>query len=189
MKLSEKLKNNTVSYHKSVEQALILQPIFTKELTLNQYKEILVRWHHIHHQFETQLEQHIETLNFIPNIKERLKLKLIDKDVNHLNIMLHENFIHFENKTLEHIEEIIGYLYVFEGSTLGGNMLQKHFKHVLKIEDDAINFYQSYKHEIGVYWKDFIDAIDKWGDENLDVHEQVVTAAKDCFMKIKAVFS
>lgn len=105
-----------------------------------------------------------------------------------MNVKLHKNFIHFENYTLKNIEEIIGYLYFFEGSTLGGNMLQKHFKHVLELDDDTINFYQSYKHEIGTYWKSFINAVDVWGG-NLDLHEQVVNAAKKCFIKIEAVFS
>jgi heme oxygenase len=58
----------------------------------------------------------------------------------------------------------MGSLYVLEGSTLGGQVLTRHFAESLQIDPSALNFFRSHGPEVGRMWKSFCSALDQFGN-------------------------
>jgi heme oxygenase len=84
---------------------------------------------------------------------------------------------------------MLGYMYVFEGSTLGGHQITKHVKKILPVtEESGVSFYNSYGQDLGHYWSSFSEAVNQWGKENPDKHELVIASANRCFDEIHQSF-
>jgi heme oxygenase len=54
----------------------------------------------------------------------------------------------------------LGYFYVMEGSTLGGQVLSRHFRTSLHLADDNMTFLAAYRAETGVMWKQMLDVLE-----------------------------
>jgi heme oxygenase len=76
----------------------------------------------------------------------------------------------------------LGCLYVLEGSTLGGRLLSRAFRHCLGAEiDGATAFFDGHGDRAGPMWQQFRYAIDQFGDLHPDAHDAVVASASDTF--------
>ena len=53
-------------------------------------------------------------------------------------------------------EDLLGSMYVVEGSTLGGQLISRIIEDRLKLEDgNGYTFYRSYGPELGMMWREF----------------------------------
>ena len=64
----------------------------------------------------------------------------------------------------------LGYFYVMEGSTLGGQVLSRHFKRALNMADEGLTFLTSYGPATGSMWKQMLAVLEEGladaGDES-----------------------
>ena len=83
---------------------------------------------------------------------------------------------------LENISQVMGLLYVLEGSHLGGQFIYKniHFKDN-NIDKALLKFHQGHGVKTGERWKNFLNVINLYPE--LD-HQQVVASAKETFVKL-----
>lgn len=74
----------------------------------------------------------------------------------------------------------LGYFYVLEGSTLGGQVLARHFRATLGLGDDALSFLTAYGSSTGVIWKDMIAVLES---AMTDAHAAaaITESARDTF--------
>ena len=64
---------------------------------------------------------------------------------------------------LPHVERwpaSIGYFYVIECSTLGGQLLARHFRERLGAGDAALAFLLGYRHDTGLMWKEMVGVLE-----------------------------
>lgn len=54
----------------------------------------------------------------------------------------------------------LGYCYVIEGSTLGGQVLSRHLSSTLSLPAGAMTFLRSYEREVGPMWKSMLAVLD-----------------------------
>ena len=74
----------------------------------------------------------------------------------------------------------LGYFYVIEGSTLGGQLLARHFRERLAAEDEALAFLLGYGRDTGLMWKQMVGVLEAaMGDAT--AAEEITASARDTF--------
>lgn len=81
--------------------------------------------------------------------------------------------------------QFFGYLYVAEGSTLGGQIISRHFAQKLDIsEENGGMFFQAYGAQTGAMWRGFQTAITDFAEDG--THEdEIIAAAIETFEKLQ----
>ena len=76
----------------------------------------------------------------------------------------------------------IGCLYVLEGATLGGKLISRHLKESLAITRlNGGSFYDAYGARVGMMWKDFCDAANRYCGSQVDRCANAIAGAVDTF--------
>ena len=155
--LHQELKEKTRDIHLKLHEHVLLKPIETNSITLQYYKAILSAFYCYYSCYEP--------LNFhntaIPNAPT---LQWIKQDV------YFEQCNHTVITTLPPVivskEDMIAYLYVKQGSTLGGQVISKQLYRQLGLVGgkDQFFFYGYYK-ETSLKWKSFIDYLHMLDDK------------------------
>lgn len=74
----------------------------------------------------------------------------------------------------------LGYFYVIEGSTLGGQLLARHFRERLGAEDAALAFLLGYRGDTGVMWKQMVGVLEP-AMCDAAAAEEITASARDTF--------
>lgn len=82
----------------------------------------------------------------------------------------------------------LGSLYVLEGSTLGGQVLTRHFRESLGLADSSLHFFHSHGPLVGKRWKEFCAALETFGAQNGPAQESVIAGAADSFTSVMRWF-
>jgi len=151
MDLIQRIKMETQCIHHQIENNSLFTKIITKEITLPEYVNLL----QILYDFISPYEYSI--IKKHPNlISGREKIPLLRADL--LQIGQSDQY-----KKNNYIPEIcnkaiaFGYLYIIEGSTLGGQVLSKSLKQNNKLFTDiTINYFNSYGADTRRKWNEFL---------------------------------
>lgn len=85
--------------------------------------------------------------------------------------------------SLGSISEILGSMYVIEGSTLGGQMISHHLETTLGFRDgNGYTYYRSYGPDIGLRWKAFRETLLRHSSPEND--DAMVTSARLTFERL-----
>lgn len=165
--LFENLKRLTHKQHQEAEELNFTSQIFAQQLSLDEYKKLLER----NYYFNLAIEAQIENLTNYTDIKLS---PLIAEDLKLLHISLDQPQ---EGLTPKSNDEILGYLYVRNGSVLGTKVIAKQLLKTegLKTEVSKFNFYSP---ETGYpNWKDTMTYI----GEHFKVEADVIKGATEAF--------
>jgi heme oxygenase len=179
-----RLKRETRSQHESTEGDVdLMRPDFTKE----NYRDLLVKFYSFYKPFEDKVSQAIAENRIEFNHSERLNTPKLEKDLKSLG-MSDEEISNIETTEeipqLDSKERIFGSLYVIEGSTLGGQVISRHLKQNLGIDEtNGTAFFSGYGKETGPMWKAFGEAITNFADKS-DNHDEIIAGARETFEKI-----
>ena len=87
---------------------------------------------------------------------------------------------------LERWPDALGYLYVIEGSTLGGQVLLRHLAPRLSLSDAEAVFLRSYGREVGGMWKALLTQLDAALSSSAGSESAIVKTARDTFVTLEA---
>lgn len=163
------LKEGTRPLHDKLEHDLNL---LRKDLTVEEYTELLKRFYGIYKPLEPLLD--------VPS--DRLKTPHLEMDLTFFRINL-------ENiplcKTLPDVSSkshSYGVRYVLEGSTLGGQVLTRHFKEIFYTSPDSgCFFFAGYGPETMSKWKCFQNELIEFSSTEAYSPEVLVESARDTF--------
>ena len=80
---------------------------------------------------------------------------------------------------------MLGALYVFEGATLGGQLISRHLEEKLGMRDGVgYRYYRSYGADVGRRWQEFRGLLLKQSMAGSD--DAIVAAAVDTFERLRA---
>lgn len=181
--LSLQLKTETLAEHHKVEA---LFPVMKSGFSKAQYETLLVKMLFFYRGYEASMEEWAHLA--IPRFHQRISRSLnINADLVSLAHCSREqsNITKF---SFENSAEVLGAMYVMEGSTLGGLLIAKHLKKNLKLSDGQVNFYQSYGKDTGPMWVEFKNHLDSHSGESDEFKNACVTSAKDTFEKMGQIF-
>ncbi len=87
---------------------------------------------------------------------------------------------------LECFENMVGFCYVIEGSTLGGQFISKEMKkRFFANEDGGTKFYSGYGANNGIMWKEFCANLENWGQRKDIDQDKVVFTAVETFKTLQ----
>ncbi len=185
----QKLRSATEPEHAALEACTLSVNLLKKDVTTEEYvlylahMQQVVAWH--------EKNTFPVLSSFFTDIDSRRKAPLIVQDLKKLGqsteLPVVAPYSIKEGATMP-VWRAMGYLYVIEGSTLGGRMILKHVNNVLGVdEQNGAAFFNGYGSATGKHWKEFLEIFATYAIiENKE--EEIIEAAKDAFRSIGNYF-
>jgi heme oxygenase len=183
-----KLKEATRAQHENLEGVVnVMDQMFSPE----DYKMLLCKFY----RFYAAIEPEIDKLDFSAtgyNFDERRKLPKLEKDLKNLGVFEQASELpKWEGiPPLDSNARAFGSLYVMEGATLGGQLINRHLKEHLGISpDNGGAFFNGYGERTGPMWKEFVRLTNEFaaGGENDEAIVETARATfdsfRDCFLQ------
>ena len=180
--LSQKLSEQTRAAHRSIESSLAFAPVMSESFTLEQYTCLLKGFYG----FIAPVESTVISLltDLLPDASERQKTGWLVQDLTALSLSSKEmSKLPLRHYTFTNRYEAFGFLYVIEGSTLGGQMIVKKLKENPLLASAVFHYYTGYGTATGQRWKAFKEAINHIPEAH---HQAVVRSANDTFAALES---
>lgn len=180
------LRNATAAQHTKLETSAISKALLSDAVSLNDYVSYLIKMRSV----ITFCEQTIFPLvkDIIYDIESRRKLALIEHDLKQLGV---SDPIENDYYPIQHNISAcfaLGYMYVIEGSTLGGRVILKHLRSKLGIDENKNGaFFAGYGLLTGSTWKNFLQLLTDYTYE-MQCGDEVIEGAKHAFESIYHYF-
>lgn len=174
----QRIKTETADLHQQTEKSKLSVALMSGQL--KDYTAYLLRMKDIVAYYETNLYSQLSPI--IPDIDQRRKLEAIEADLSYLNVPSNPNT--FSLPPAATTAHLLGYMYVMEGSSLGGAMIYKHLsRHIDISEEKGAAYFTCYKTELGSKWKTFLDIL---GDYALPEQnaKDIIEGARTAFLAI-----
>jgi heme oxygenase len=173
----QRIKTETADLHRQTESSRLSVALMSENLTEKDYSDYLLRMKDIVEHYEEIVFDKLASI--IPDIEQRRKLHLIKNDLAFFNV--DEAAGNFSLPPTENTAVLLGYMYVLEGSSLGGAMIYKHVSRQLDIsEQNGGAYFTSYGAELSAKWKSFLDIL---GNHEQQADE-IIEGAKTAFAAI-----
>ncbi len=179
--IMEQLKNETKEAHQLLERLLI--PYIKQTNTIEAYIRLLQMFYGYMKPVEALIDEHIakEEIPFYSSRRKALSL------LHDLTYWKHNDLppLADELPEITNHYQALGAMYVFEGSTLGGSIINKILMENLgKDSQEGFSFYNGYGDETREMWTSFTEAVNNTQMDSDDRNE-IVMAANDTFTKFK----
>lgn len=175
--LQELLKSATKDNHDELEELMFVNEIMNKTITLEQYKTLLATNYVIHAAIESKLHNALNTeLKTVLDIDNRFKVAALEQDLHEMGIpkeTLDKIDVDFLKDKNYDTATALGAMYVLEGATLGGHVIQKKLRANPAFENLNLNYYSVYAQNLMPNWLSFVKTL------NTSVPETDYEAAKD----------
>jgi heme oxygenase len=182
----KKLKEATRDQHEGLENTV---DVMKGSLSKEDYKNLLLKFY----RFYAPVEEEISKLDWDEigySFEGRRKVPKLEDDLEFLGASE-------ERKNLEpwtgipNIEDQasgLGVLYVLEGATLGGQIINRHLREHLGVEPGSgASFFSGYGPETGRMWKEFAQLVDAYSGE-FGGDEKMIRAARETFDSFRDCF-
>lgn len=180
MELRQRLKDETASLHDKIEHAFLLEKILRQEITLSDYQQLIRKFYG----FISPCEALIQLLPCQSLIGNRNKTPWLTQDLHtqpSFDIDKAELAQGVDLPALTDTDQVLGYLYVMEGATLGGQVIAKRLKIQLHITpENGGRYFHGYGHETKEMWAQMCLILS--GIDDIKRQNKVVTSAKDTFI-------
>ncbi len=175
------LKENTRAAHEAVEAKAYSTNIMDGSLNKTQYTELVVANFIFNSGVETTAYYILRQNGFegVFNLTDRIKTPALIDDLKLLGI--DATTIDVKQPEITTVEEAIGFVYVAEGSTLGGAVIARTLAKNENLKTiGGFNFYGCYGELTGERWKNFIIATEQAGGR-LNNSDAIVAGAQKGF--------
>lgn len=181
-----KLKEATRTQHEDLENTV---DVMSRIFSLEDYKTLLVKFYRFYSAIEPELAK-LDLKKYGYDLTERLKTPKLEKDLASLGLLdeAKKQTAYQDLPRLDSIEKAFGSLYVIEGATLGGQIINRHLKqHLGLTSEKGGSFFNGYGEKTGLRWKEFIEMTTNFALEaNND--ETIIQSAKETFDSFKKCF-
>lgn len=161
--LQEILKSATSTHHDELERLMFVNQIMNKTLTREEYKTLLATNYIIHSAIESRLHDALDAdLKTALDIENRHKLAALEQDLLEMQMnkeALDEMDFDFLQLAPQNNASAMGAMYVLEGATLGGNVIQKKLKANPAFEGLNLNYYTVYAQNLMPNWLTFVKVL------------------------------
>ena len=200
MQIMQRLKKETKDYHSKLESLPYFKALIDHKLPLECYVNQLRALAIIHSSLEQELAT--STDNRISSVwdNDLRKLALLEEDltffkprvISDTNKSIDAALSMTEKIRLRKIEKpatLLGYLYVFEGSTLGNSMHRPDISETFHLSGlNGCFYFSSYHEKVQDHWNRFSKKMNKsLSDPSL--HESTIDAAHEAFSGLESLYT
>lgn len=195
MSLSTKLKENTKSAHTATEEATFNKDLMKGTLPLSKYGMFLKMLCVALSPLETKMKNsESSTIIKLRELTEE-KTNLLVKDIECSQLQCRSISGDFASLAISIGDELrdmssnklIGAIYVFEGSALGGKFIKKALEQRLD-NGEGVNYLSVYGNSVRTHWKNIQEALDSFVLTE-DEEKEVIAAADRTFEMIEEIQS
>lgn len=183
------LRQRTRDLHTSVEGHLRI--LLSDQLSVGQYAAVQKSFYGFYKPVEDRLAAFVGREDPELQLAKRLKLPLLVGDLAVLAVpaeAIAQLPVCDRLPPIGSVPEVLGCLYVLEGSTLGGRIITRHLKLVLPLNVGACSFFNSYGDNVGRMWSTFLGVLSRHCEEYGD-QEAIVNSACQTFACLERWFS
>lgn len=190
MTLLQLLKTQTTTEHIALEDQLDIVACFRSRET---YTELLKRFFTFYEPLEQALISAADWEKLGWDFDSRRKTPWLQADLAVLGVPTQElSTLPFcaDLPPMSETAQVIGCLYVIEGSTLGGQVITKLLQQSLNIQpEDGGCFFAGYRDLTGPKWKQFGAWAESWASEHPGQQVEAVEAARKTFVSFSKWFN
>lgn len=187
----ERLKTETRPHHDRIEKVGFSDKIMSGQLTLDEYKILIINNYRIHKLVEGVLETKPEVTSLEGlDFESRRKTALLEKDLLLLGLNPADYTTDDIHLDVNDFYGSMGVYYVLEGSTLGGSVISRQLAKNTNLTDAGIaefNFYGCYGDMVGPRWKAFQQVLLNVGTDT-DKEDKMVAGAAATFDAMTEMF-
>lgn len=183
------LRQATAAQHKQLEATNISANLLRADVSKEMYMNYLAHMQGVIAFAEQQVYPTLAHL--FADMPSRQKLAAINSDMDVLaqQVPLPQSKPLNSGMKDRGVATAMGYMYVIEGSTLGGRILLKHIKNTLGYDEQAgARFFSGYGAETGTLWKSFLAVLTSYAVRE-GQEEEVIKGANQAFAAIENHFS
>lgn len=181
-----RLQQDTRKQHDQTEQNRLLSQLMRDDVTHDHYRTVLHKFYGFLNPVEHKISTSKSAAHIELDLSHRQRAGLIVRDLKALGasetdidaLPLCDNLPEFET-----VPELLGWLYVLEGSTLGGQIISRHLQKTLHVTPETGGaFFYSHGAEVGKMWKEFMTMMDRYTARNGHA-DRIVDAAQQAFRR------
>jgi len=178
LSLRERLKVLTKPFHDEVETGSLSAKIMDEQITKDEYVSMLTFLYEALKPLEDAIFANKD--NFSIDVQKRFRASLLQNDLAKLGCKTPETTLFGEKD----FEWLVGSMYVFEGSTMGGIWL---FKALSSIDfaKDARSYFLPYGESTMPMWKEFTLFLDEVATRDDFDDNKAILAACETFLRLK----
>lgn len=178
--LHERLRIHTRQAHNQIEKNYFFSLILHQEISLIQYKELLSKLYG----FIRPCEAMINQLPYKEIVTSKLKEPLLKNDLKALGVINLEDVNQCDVlPSLTDLYTLLGYFYVIEGSTLGGQVITKLLQKGLKItKTNGGSYFLGYGDQTLDNWQHFCKELNQITDKKQQ--DNIIKAAQLTFQTL-----
>lgn len=178
----QSLRERTADWHQALEQNILSVKLLSDEVSKNDYRKYLCALYGFVAGFETYI--YPELTAFISDAGQRKRANLLADDLASLGQNIAECEIlpgSYFHAMYNDPYAALGALYVLEGSTLGGQLIQKHLQKTLGATGPiSTAYFVGHGPHTGTMWKQFLTQFTSVG-ENTNKQENIIDGALRTF--------
>jgi len=195
-----RLKEETHAAHLLLESLPYFKTLMERRLPLESYVAQLRALAIIHGVLESEIAACNDERVVAVWHNGLRKLPLLEKDLEFFKPRTHADFPaiveaatvitgRMRLRRLESPVTLLGYLYVFEGTTLGNNMHLPDLSRTFRLQNlDGCRYYASYQDQLSDNWKRFTEKMNRALDDP-SMHDAVIDAAAEVFDGLEVLYS
>ncbi len=187
MTVMKRLKEATRDQHEGLENTV---DIMKESLTPEDYKKLLLKFY----RFYAPVEEELAKLDWEKvgySLKARRKVPKLEEDLEYLGAAEERNTIKLWTgipKIADHASGF-GVLYVLEGATLGGQIINRHIREHLGVAPGSgATFFNGYGPRTGEMWMEFCQTVNSYSEE-FGGEEEMIEAARAAFDSFRDCFA
>lgn len=186
----QQLRSKTAQSHQLIEQNTMSQSLMSKGVSITQYAQYLKCMYGFLYGFEKMvfpLLKHNELLQ----IDERRKSQLIQSDLTQLNHTAAQPYLNDELYSTQYstAAAALGGMYVLEGSTFGGQIINRHLSKVLgDLVAGKTTYLTAYAGQTGSMWNVFLQLLCEAGATTAN-EDEIIDSAVNTFSLLNTCLS
>lgn len=177
--ISERLRNETAGHHEAIENARRFSRLGSDDFSLQEYIEILEKFYGFYKPLEEAFRKHPDVMAALA-YDRRFKLPLLRADLLHFG-HTDESLAKLEQcadlPPTETQAQVLGAIYVMEGSTHGSQFIAKRLRERFELDGDGLAFYEGYGKDTMPQWKAFKAYMDSAQESNLAQDGDAIVAS------------
>ncbi|WP_341225518.1 biliverdin-producing heme oxygenase [uncultured Arcticibacterium sp.] len=178
--IAEQLKKDTLEEHQNLE-GMIVRRLKQLENKADLAK-VLKSFYGFYNPLETAIEKFIFKSS-LPDMETRRKSSWLLQDLQNLEVNNEELPLCDDITTISNKSQALGAMYVLEGSTLGGEHINKMLQKQLNLNDEAVlTFFSSYKENTYKKWAIFLKFLENQTNSK-EEQQLAIQSANETFTK------
>jgi heme oxygenase len=155
--LRVQLRDATHHQHVQLNQHPLLNGLMQADYPLEHYQKVLLAYSQLYQALEAEIDDFVSQNPLDFDYHSRRKFPAIQQDLNYFNNLPQLTTAELNSPTINSMGQLIGLLYVIEGSTLGGQHIARGLeKHLGLTQSAGAKFFYGYGEQTQSLWQDFI---------------------------------